>query len=435
MERAPIREHKKAMAANQPIDGLPSTSRPPNPNSGDLHPQPSRTGSISHQPSPAIVASASHSSNHVLPRRFIGAIPESAANSAEALEKHQRLKTVRSAAIKRISEVQGVGRRGTRAIGDKRRSIERSIKIKRTGKSGEEFEQEIRIEGSSDEEDQIEVGWFGMGKKGKQRRKDVWVGESFDIGREFRSAPPSPQNEREAVREVGESETNAIAGPSRPTRPVSSSRQTTADTFVTARTHVSSAKSIAESEVSMTALVGGSKQPEPNTARSVASAPTILPNRNSQSSSMEPLMTPANPASPTLSSKSKGKLRSLYPDLSNSKSVPNLRNRLKSAIRRPSGADQSFSEIGRAPTVRGKSKTVQFPVDLEHHIQETALPTKGNKAPADPGEVLSREGEDAAGTSAGAVEEAMEDVEEEEEEEDPILPGEVIMRGESTIGG
>lgn len=419
------------MTSNIHLNQSASASHPPNPNTGQLHPQSSHVQSISHQPSPAIIASASHTITHPLPRRFIGAIPESAANSPEAQEKHERLRAVRTAAVKRISGVHDASRKGTKALGDKRRSMQRSIRIRRTGNSGEVLEHEIPIDvGSSDDEEQTR-GWFG--KKGKQRRKDVWVGESFDIGREFKSAPTSviPDNIplREAVSEV-----NPTAGPSNvitphpPIRPGSSSRQTTQETFVTARTHTSG-RSIAESETSMNRLESIDDTHTLRPARSIASVPTA--HRDSHASSTEPLVANAPSMSPTISTKSRGKLRSLYPDLSSSKSTPNLRNRLKSAIRRPSGADQSFSEVGRDTTVRGKSKTVQFPVELEHHIEETAKPTPGNKAPADPGDVLSREGEDAAGTSAGAAEEAMG---EEEEEEDPIMPGEVIMRGMSNVG-
>jgi hypothetical protein len=63
---------------------------------------------------------------------------------------------------------------------------------------------------------------------------------------------------------------------------------------------------------------------------------------------------------------------------------------------------------------------------------EAAPTTQGNKAPAKPGDVLSREGEDAAGTSAGAVEEAMEEADADDEE--AILPGQVVMKGESEAG-
>jgi hypothetical protein len=55
-------------------------------------------------------------------------------------------------------------------------------------------------------------------------------------------------------------------------------------------------------------------------------------------------------------------------------------------------------------------------------------PRRGNKDPVNPLEVLEREGPAVAGTSAGAVEETVE-----EEEEDTIRAGQIIMRGESSL--
>ncbi len=120
----------------------------------------------------------------------------------------------------------------------------------------------------------------------------------------------------------------------------------------------------------------------------------------------------------------------LASSLSASKSVKTapagLKTRLKSAIRL-----QSSPDIDRkaSKTKLDKAKTVQFPLDpVQRGIDdenEGDVVRKGNKKPVDPEDVLSREGEDAAGTSAGAAEEALQD----DEDEEVLLPGEVIMRG------
>ncbi|EIW73527.1 hypothetical protein TREMEDRAFT_25253, partial [Tremella mesenterica DSM 1558] len=84
-----------------------------------------------------------------------------------------------------------------------------------------------------------------------------------------------------------------------------------------------------------------------------------------------------------------------------------------------------------APT---KSKSVQFPVNPVNVVQEgegEIKPRKGNKAPVDPEVVLSREGDEAEGTSAGA---AVDLAENDEDEGEVVSPGEVIMRDRMLVG-
>lgn len=423
----------------------------PKPDHGRLEPQSSNAQSVSHQPAPAVVASASHVTTHVLPRRFIGGMPEAVAHSDDAQAKQEKARTARQEAIRRLAGgVQDAGRRGSRMIGDRRRSLVASIRVRRRGLGGEEYEEDVDLKQSSDEEDEGESsssGRSGLKRKKKKKRKDVWVGESFDIGREFRSS--SDKNSQSPVRRTNPAtatDNNADAGSSNHiaqepprTRPGVSSRQTTQESFVTARTHVSSGLQSSSSlhlpepdepEPPSGYTLGLDDAPRPS--GSFISEPAQLHRTgNSGASSLAPLISARTPES----ARSRGKKKATYADSTTS----NIRARLKSAIRRPSHIDpldQSGGIHGAVEpvsgTVRGKSKTVQFPVELEHHIQDPEESAPGNRAPADPGDVLAREGNETAGTSYAAAEEAMDD---EGEDEDAILPGQVILRGKRVDRG
>ena len=355
------------------------------------------------------------------------------------------------------------------------------------------------------------------GKEKGKKRKDVWVGGSFDIGREFRGEQvrqvDDAESGKDAVRD-GEGEvsmppaspvdgTNASAGPSRAAsappnvdltktsrnegpagmsegegdRPAPS-RATTQDTFVTARTRFSDAQSQASGSTSRLDLsshppagdghdyeLSGMRDqsqtpigPSPSDGLmhlSPAMAPST--SRHSGTSSMHPLISlPETPISEspdsTLSptdpgpgpSSSKAKKYTSTP--TSPRSISAIRGRLKSALRRASApphaslGDDEAMDLGtdgtgptgspRAPAAKraqeqGRAKTVQFPVDLNDApgVMRRQI-RKGNKAPADPGDVLAREGEEAEGTSAGAVEDALHD-----EEEEGFEPGSVMLRG------
>ncbi|OCF45974.1 hypothetical protein I317_00062 [Kwoniella heveanensis CBS 569] len=218
----------------------------------------------------------------------------------------------------------------------------------------------------------------------------------------------------------------------------------------------------------------GSRGSLTHSVTDTSSPPELTPpnrTRISQSSSLQPLITSPldeheldGASSSQLSTPKDGQPRSSSRARSKS-SLPNinLSNRLKSALRhssRPniktsqsalphpvSDPDQTNPKAGtndpQQPRLQQqqqqqhlKSKSVQFPVDLvqaSYRSQplktvEEARKRKGNKAPVDPQDVLSRAGDEAAGTSAGAVENALDERDEEEAWEEDRRPGEVIMR-------
>lgn len=389
-------------AAPQPLAGTtPPLPRPPDPNHPNLAPTPPE--SVSHQPSPAVISSSSHIGLHILERRFIGPMPEKVVNSDQTEEKRRILRELRRKAVSRVlgdDELRSVGEESGVGV---RRAIRR-IRIRRRRADGEEVEEDFDLRDSDDEEDGRGLKRFG--KKKKEKRKDVWVGESFDIGREFRITPGT----------IPEEDLTESVNPARP----ATSRHTTQDTFVTARTQLS-------------ATTSRSSHVPPEVASSSSSVDQpFLAKQNSQGSSMQPLISTMN-----------GEDEEDEDDKPLSmKTASGLRKRLKSAIRRPPTTSTIISPPRRMSTVDSPrpardpkgAKSVQFPVDpvTKRHSEGAGAgvgaepPRKGNKAPASPGDVLSREGDEVAGTSAGAVEEALGD----EEEEDDFTPGSVILRGE-----
>jgi hypothetical protein len=117
------------------------------------------------------------------------------------------------------------------------------------------------------------------------------------------------------------------------------------------------------------------------------------------------------------------------------KKAPGFKNRFRSAVKQSPGGSTELNSIAspsiakRAMTEpRARSKSVQFNANpVTHNGGGREPPRRGNKQPADPSEVLEREGSAVVGTSAGAVEETVED----EANDDPTRVGSVIMRGES----
>lgn len=526
---------------------------PPNPNS------PSRIKSHdtpSHQAAPGITATASHANTHVLPRRFLGQMPEAVVNSSEVEEQRRRLNAIKGAAVRRLSEsaLGGVGAKGMEGLdkldGRRRRIVGRfrEMKARRrsstvgedgTGEDGDEVDLDLDVDDDDDGRDGTtdESGWrLPLRGKKKKKRKDVWVGESFDIGREFRDGEvrqvDDEESSRDAVRDgqgqesmppsspvnsgpaEGGSGTSGGRAPSQAAsapahlqpgdfarvtdgveehdRPAPS-RGTTQESFVTARTRFSDARSQASATSSTHDLSQPSASKRQSTAdshdyelRGLAAdhspstrlsdtAPAARPDawlqsppmqpstsRQSGTSSMHPLISapetpisesPTSGISPTDPgphsgagpSSTRGKTRTFAPTSPGTIGV--FRGKLKSALRRPSapphtelrdGDDQAGSNVvgqaranAAADAQQSRAKTVQFPVDMDDApgVMRKQV-RKGNKQPARPSEVLAREGEEAEGTSAGAVEEAMAD--EEEEEEGMLRPGSVIMRGESS---
>ena len=480
-----------------------------NGNEGNAAAGPS-SGQITHQPSPAVVSSEPHSAPHILHRRFIGPIPENIEHSAETEAKRKRLSKLRKHALKKLRG-DGEDNMGLTSVEERdkrRRFVTWSRKRRKAGEGDNLTDEE-----SQDSEAEVRDGYKGKGKhkgkgKGKdvQRRKDVWVGESFDIGREFKSGsghstpsagpsdgvhtPLSGEEDHSDATADGEdglsmrdgaldsnggsSMVNAPGGVAPPKRP-HASRDTTQETFVTARTQFSDPKIDARSVkhpnlgkgVDQLGIPNGSVRPGAS-HESLPSHLELATKRQSGSSSVQPLM--GSIASNRQSPGSEVKQLNLasHLDATPSASTSNLRKKIKSAMRKtskgnsrpasemPAGSsglnevqgvnvyhalpgapnEDAASRVG-ARDGHNKSKSVQFPVD---HVQYITTPTssidaqprKGDKDPVDPAKVLSRAGDAAEGTSAGAVEEAMGEIgdEDEEEEEEAFLPGQVIMRGE-----
>lgn len=393
-----------------------------------------------------------------------------------------------------------------RAIGQGRRRVVGKIKDIRRGSEAGPESMEVDLDSEEEEEEKR------FSRKKKKKRKDVWVGESFDIGREFRSEQVREADHGvsslSAVRDGGEGSSIPPAspvmddrgeGPSRaasaPTRldrnrdteegagkdekRPAASRATTQDSFVTARTQFSDARTNPESEqeeeqdggtteddagdgakyhyaeLSFSAEPNGFELnglnddgPVPGPSSINTTSPTMRPSTSRQSgtSSIQALISDrpplsASPVQSTLSPRDKDKDRSKrsYSPTSPA-SVSGLRTRLKSAIR--PARTQTEAAAGGANgkddnRAYVKAKTVQFPVELEQDQEPGAVgsikgsyrgPTlrNGFKRPVDPEDVLARQGEETRGTSAAAVQDAMEDG-----DEDAFSPGQVMMRGET----
>ncbi len=412
---------------------------------------------ITHKPSPAIVTTASHVGTHVLPRRFLGPMPENVVNSKELLEKRRRFRTMRKGALRRIrgddEDLVDQVRRGSVA------QAVQKIRIRRRGKHGEDIEEDVDLksdgEDDSDDDDDEEDGRHRLRrKKKKKKRKDVWVGVSFDIGREFLKASRSASDDTAAPDGFVDQPVSETAVP--PQRPSNPSRSTLG-TFVTARTEISDIAGPSRPALTIPITngngyhLGDDMEPSPLGSPSPALTPRDPKIRDSQTSSMLPLIGAKKDDQDAHSRQgSKGKatigLHEVSPDAKTNPS--SLKKRLKSAIRKsPSEVIRSSTSVTQ-PISNGnngldhdtsRAKTVHFPVGSPEYIaahenDEEPL-RRGNKAPADPEAVLAREGNDAAGTSAGAAEEAMDNDQDNEEQEEDILPGEVIMRGEWYFSG
>ncbi|KAK8858607.1 hypothetical protein IAR55_002836 [Kwoniella newhampshirensis] len=440
---------------------------PPNPNHphdlGAHHPQSGSQPNV--EPSPAITSTRSHVDTHVLPRRFLGPMPENVVNSKEVEERRRRFRDLRKGAMRRLRGIEGDGDEGLADFGGDERvggivgNVVRKIKVRRRGRHGEEVEEEMNLDDDGDEESEYE-GQGSHKKKKKQMRRDVWVGDSFDIGQEFlastvqsgESPPPVNRGDTGAQLDQRSSPANGAGQAIRP--PVST--RTTQETFVTARTRLS-AGTPGASRSSLSLNTPGENgytlgaNPQPSLDGSPSTSAFLAHPRHSQSSSTQPLVSsPVDEEGEgswdTTTALTK---RGRFISGKGRTTSPGISNRLKSALRHTSKNDIAVSQSvisaqqGDAKSRKNgeggkhaKSKTVQFPMDHVEVMSDENLTgegqpkesqkRKGNKAPVDPDAVLSREGDEAAGTSAGAAEQAME--EEDGEWEEEKRPGEVILR-------
>ena len=332
---------------------------------------------------------------------------------------------------------------GTFGTVDGRKGVRRvvhRIRVRRRNKHGDEVEEDVELDDGADSDSDGTIGGkmknkAHMQKKKKTKRKDVWVGGSFDIGQEFyvplgtevddsqgggTSAGEQPQSDEEEEEEDDE----AVSRPG-------ASRKTTQETFVTARTNINDSSSM------IVNLEPERDQPQTrddlpmHSGSSTLSAPVPgHQNRDSQGSSIQPLISLLGEHDPE-NDEDGDERRDLVTPV---KKAPGLRNRFRSAVKQTPGGSTELNSIAspsvarRAQTEpRQRSKSVQFNANpVTHGGGDREPPRRGNKQAADPIEVLEREGEAVAGTSAGAAEERAE-----EEEEEPPTVGQIIMRGES----
>ncbi|WVR06432.1 hypothetical protein IAU60_003463 [Kwoniella sp. DSM 27419] len=428
------------------------------------------------QPAPGVRAAASHIETHFMPRRFLGQIPENVAHSDEVEDRRARLSEIRRMAVHRILHPAGEAGDGpsgglaTFAGGEdeagRLRSAARRFKVIRRGARGEDIKEDLDLD--------YDQGARGKRGRKKSQRKDVWLGESFDIGREFLGTGVDRDSHEDSVDEQGEEEGNAVGESTGSTsnlkRPPVSSR-TTQETFVTARTEFSNPAGGSRSTLSLRdAEAEGYElglhtqlEPMPSMNRPSTSFDRDLPShiRVSQSSSLQPLMVssvdemprdgqldPASSLSPAPGSDTpRGKLKSARGISRLRSALRPAKGNLKSSHSAHGAVEGDRHEAQSSPlATRGqKPKTVQFPVNPvqagtrlpagAHQPGRAGVdlrPRRGNKAPVDPMDVLNREGDQAAGTSAGAVEEALDEREAVGDEDDTWVedkrPGEVIMR-------
>jgi len=414
--------------SNQPS---PSQTAPPNPNLPNDS-QRSANDRVSTEPSPAIISSSSNVTVHILSRRFLGPMPENIAHSADVQEKQRKIRDMRRKAVGKILGRPGDGViEGSFGTTDNRKGVSKvvhRIRVRRRNKHGEEVEEDVEFEEDSDEES----GRFSKlkGKK-KQKRKDVWVGESFDIGQEF--AVPAGRDRHEGDGPTANGiDPSVKSGDDEPNRPAPS-RATTQETFVTARTQISQPNDSSSMLANLDQDLDDSSPPLGRDDFAAERASTLsLPvhPRNSQGSSIQPLFS-NEPHHYTTDETSEG--RDMVTPV---KKPPGFKNRFKSAVKQSPGGSTELRSIAspeagrRALTEpRHRSKSVQFHVNpVTQGGGDREPPRKGNKQPADPSEVLEREGDAVAGTSAGAVEATVE-----EDAAEVPMAGSVIMRGKSAF--
>lgn len=432
--------------------GTKSHTNPPDPNnpSKSTGTGTSNRDHISAEPSPAIISSSSNVTVHILARRFLGPMPENVTNSADVVEKRRRIREMRR---KAVGAIMGHGdnehAEGTFGTVDGRKGVRKvvhRIRVRRKNKHGDEVEEEVELDDSDDGDSDGTITGKIKSKahiKKKTKRKDVWVGDSFDIGQEFYVPEGSRVDDSQGGgttsgdEEIQSEEEDEDTTTSRP----GASRKTTQETFVTARTNISNTN---DSSSMIVNLEPERDQPQmrddlpmPSGSSSLSAPALGHQNRDSQGSSIQPLISRLG-----LDGNGNGnedtdheeEARDLVTPV---KKAPGLRNRFRSVVKQSPGGSTELNSIAspvqakRAQTEpRARSKSVQFnanPVSQGEGGREP--PRRGNKQAADPIEVLEREGEAVAGTSAGAAEEMAE-----EEEEEPPTVGQIIMRGECDRG-
>jgi hypothetical protein len=438
--------------------------------------RPGSTSKPTPQPAPPLISSTSHASLHLLPRRFIGSLPETVIHSDEVLDAKSHLDRVKSKALRHGSKVRQ--------------------KLGMYDDNSEEDE--------GDEEDEGVLSQIPRLRHNKpQQRRDVWVGTSFNIGQEFnlRSSPTSaarsasdlPKSTEELADRPyvapGAPEPILVdinrdeppeAGPSQPIRMQTASPpqrpefgSVAKESFHTARTHFPSALSRSPSrtgpaESSPTTQYGDLQlerrtSPEPlqsphtgegscipageQSVRSSSSLTNLNARKMSGNSSTAPLVDQANGDGRRMGLATEPsdiqQKASQHQELKTS-----LPKRLKSVLKKSHKDSATLPEDGlghassSATDIPARpAKTVQFPVNPTSGLRNPntvyssqATLSNGNSTPADPQDVLERSGGEVYGTSAGVVQAATGTTDglpvEVDDDEEIILPGSVLMRGE-----
>ncbi|OXM79382.1 spore wall assembly-related protein [Cryptococcus neoformans Bt63] len=383
------------------------------------------------KPSPAIVKQIppprppADPSLHVLPRRFLGPIPEKVLNSSHLQEKRRHFYDLRRRAAYKVRH-ELIGRKDSLSgleEDDADEGIIRRAALKiRVPGLGRDEDREENLGPESDHESETYGPQTTVGK-------EVWFGESFDIGREFVSEgfdndEPSflATRDRQAVRRSGSVDRNRTQKYTQhqrhlaPHRPSNATRSTE-ETFFTARSRNSEESSIDDCPTPVL-----EHTPDTQLSPSSSVQPLIRSTKN-HADQRPPQWTGPN------TKKGKGPA-----DQSVSSSTFAVPQKLKSAFRHASESPVGAVELpgidkSRATDLPQRAKSVQFPMDPTHPLaSETGkMKVRGRNIPVDPNTVLSRAGEEAQGTSSGAAADAM--AEEEDKPQEPLaLQGNVLYK-------
>lgn len=482
---------------------------------GPSHPTAALPGELEQgivKPAPTVVQASQHLT-HTLPRRFLGPIPSQHVYNDQTEEKRAELQSLRRKAMRKMlgdnvmlglpktprKGDQNPATHGERALHKfrvKRKSILAALDQDETFElpsedSSDSLNGDSSTSGTNASETAQRIKKKRMKKKQNKKRSKSnlfsteWIGDSFDIGREFDSTHgkgPDPavsgadamleqdrkgrslgtssrarEKVREDLQELAREEGRSQDGhqsecsdddvrpritdspdsiqmydsPPEPKRHVAPSRKTsatasTAESFVTARTKPAAAAQISDDDSShFTADLTPPRTRHAHAGSSIEASPQSSPlmKGSSAADSTRPLISDDEEEVRVTTEKGKVPQGRLFRKSPSKSSRPTTR-RLKSALR------TSFDRATREHAARDgrpPHKTVQFPEEPAHEIptNDDSLVREGDQEPADPIAVLNREGVDIDGTSSGATTTALDD--------DDFMPGGVVMRDRALL--
>ncbi|WVO12653.1 hypothetical protein L204_100258 [Cryptococcus depauperatus] len=403
------------------------------------HPSRQFSSKPSLKPAPPVVASDSHPKGpHVLPRRFLGPIPGKVYNSPQTEQKRRHVHDLRKRTIARIKEELRDGQWSLSDLAEMEspdgrfRRVTARIRIRRRNKQGEHVEEDLDLDSSSDHELEGQNDTHFGGEK--------WVGDSFDVGREFMSTV-NYKDSQPALSQLNaeEKRTQSVGSKIMKEReefyrpPIST--HTTQETFFTARTEFTNGESSQTASRSSSTVheTGDGLIHENESLNASLHGPTATyngsPNTHfSLNSSIRPLIEPDGNDDSLVNNKGKETIRSRVASLNST-----MPKKLKSALRYNSRQELRAQpvQIGHKSSEGppGKPKSVQFPIDNVHVISPVIQESGNDKnMPANPVSVLSREGEETQGTSAGATEDAMSSQDDTKGAGDIVLRDRMIVR-------